>query len=457
MNKVQKPPEDLNRINVKAWEYNFDGLIGPTHNYAGLAIGNKSSMKNKNQISHPQTAALEGLEKMKLLMDKGFKQAVLPPHERPDLNFLKKMGFTGSVDTLLKSAWKLSPALLSACYSASSMWTANSAVVSPSADTQDRKVHFTPANLHSSLHRSLESEQTSHILKKIFSDQRYFTHHPPLPSSPVFSDEGAANHNRLCSTYSSQGVEIFVYGRSGFSSEQKTKIFHSRQTREASEMIVFHHKLLPEKTIMVQQNPEAIDTGVFHNDVICTMDKNLIFYHEMSFIDTEKILQEIEQKLNPVPLLKILVQTKDIPLNEAVSSYLFNSQLLPIAENKWMLLSPEECKTIPTVRDYLFSLKDIIQEVCFVPIRQSMQNGGGPACLRLRVVLTEEEASSIHPGVILNQELYKKLKTWIQKHYREKLTPEDLLDPLLVKETQSALDELSGILQLKNIYFFQQE
>ncbi len=442
---------------VVGGEYNFDGLVGPTHNYAGLAIGNKASIKNKSQISHPQKAALEGLEKMKLLMEKGFKQAVLPPHERPDLNFLKKLGFTGSAEMMLKSAWKLSPALLSACYSASGMWTANSAVISPSADTKDRKVHFTPANLHSYLHRSLESVQTSRILKHLFSDPRYFVHHPPLPSHPVFSDEGAANHNRLCSTYLAPGVEIFVYGRQGFSSHnEKTKIFYPRQTKEASKMIALRHKLPSEKTIIVQQNPEAIDAGVFHNDVICSTDQNLIFYHEKSFLDTERILQEIEQKISPTSLLKVPVRTQDISLDEAVSSYLFNSQLLPISKNKWILLSPEECQNTPSVRDYLYSLKNLIQEVYFIPVRQSMRNGGGPACLRLRVVLTEEEARAMHSGVLLNQKLYAKLKIWIQKHYRDRLAPEDLLDPSLITESQNALEELGGILQIKNIYPFLQ-
>ena len=444
-------------ISLKVWEYNFDGLVGPTHNYAGLSTGNKASMKNKRETSHPKAAALEGLEKMKFLMDRGFKQAILPPHERPNLSFLKKLGLTGPAETLLESAKKLSPALLSACYSASSMWTANSAVVSPGADTTDGKVHFTPSNLHSYLHRSLETEQTSFILKKIFSDPRHFVHHPPLPSLPAFADEGAANHNRLCSHYSAPGVEVFVYGRKGFSPVRETQIFHPRQTREASELTALRHNLYPEKTVLVQQNPKAIDAGVFHNDVICTADRNLIFYHEMSFVDTERTLKEIEQKLRPVPLLKIPVRAKDISLNEAVSSYLFNSQLLPTEQDKWILLAPAECEALPAVRQYLQSLPDhLIQEVCFIPIRQSMRNGGGPACLRLRVVLTEEEAASVHPGVLLNQKLYEKLKAWIEKHYRDRLEPKNLLDPGLITESHRALDELSHILQLKNIYSFQQ-
>lgn len=444
---------------MKAWEYNFDGLIGPTHNYAGLSIGNMASMKHKSLTSYPQAAALEGLEKMKFLMDRGFKQAILPPHERPDLNFLKKLGFTGDKEKILKTAWEFSPSLMAACYSASSMWSANSAIVSPSADTQDNKMHFTPANLQSYLHRSREVKQTSFILKKIFSDPRYFVHHSPLPSLSTLSDEGAANHNRLCPGYDSEGVEVFVYGKSGFSSEEKQKIFYPRQSKEASEIIALRHTLNPQKTIMAQQNPQAIDAGVFHNDVICTTDQNLIFYHELAFVNTEKILQEIEKKLYPVPLIKIPVQTQDISLREAVSSYLFNSQLLPIEKEGWMLLAPEECKHIPVVHDYIKFLtqNSVIKEVHFIPIRQSMQNGGGPACLRLRVVLTEEEAQAVHKGVCLSEKLYEQIKTWIKKHYREKLHPEDLLDPVLIEESHNALDELSHLLQFKNIYPFQIE
>ena len=293
---------------------------------------------------------------MKFLMDRGFKQAVLPPHERPNLKFLKELGFTGSVEQILQSVWKFSPALLANCYSASNMWTANSTVISPSADTKDKKVHFTPANLQSCIHRSLEAKQTSQILKRLFTDSSCFVHHPPLPALPAFSDEGAANHSRFCSDYGSEGVELFVYGKSGFSSFHETNIFPARQAREASEIIALRHKLKPQKTVVARQNPEAIDSGVFHNDVICTADKNLIFYHELAFSNTEAILKEIEEKLSPLPLLKIPVRAKDITLNECVSSYLFNSQLLPLGKNEWMLLAPMECSNIKTISNYLLTL-----------------------------------------------------------------------------------------------------
>ncbi len=455
----------------KAIEYNFDAIVGPTHNYAGLSVGNVASMQHKDNVSSPRKAALEGLEKMKLLMDKGYFQAVLPPPARPDVDFLKKCGFTGGGDEdILQSAWQFSPALVSACYSASGMWSANSAIISPSADTKDKKVHLTPANLHSLLHRSLETTQIANFLQKIFADPTFFTHHPPLPSVPCFADEGAANHMRLCATYGSAGVEVFVYGRTGFFSQNNTKNFYPRQTKEAFQITGRRHLLSNHKTILVAQNPEAIDAGVFHNDVISTSDRNVLFYHEKSFVDTTDTVKQIQQKLHPVPLLPIKVVQKDISLPLAVSSYLFNSQLLKLpntkgeengggdGDTKCLLLAPMECKENDKVSSFLQSLVSSgspIKQVCYVPVRQSMKNGGGPACLRLRVVLTEKQAQHFHQGVVLTNSLYKAIKTWIKKHYRDLLKPKDLLDPHLIKESQTALDELSSILQLPNIYPFQ--
>ena len=450
----------MKTLNHNALEYNFDGLIGPTHNYSGLAYGNKASLKHKHQVSHPRQACLEGLEKMKYLLDKGFKQGLFPPHERPDLSWLRQLGFKGKTSALLKSAYKVSPDFLSICYSASSMWTANSAWFSHSADTQDRKSHLTPANLISFPHRALEARQTTRLLKKIFADPRYFTHHPPLPALPAFSDEGSANHCRLTNSYGQPGVNLFVYGRKGFNnSVNKNKRFLPRQSLWACQMMAFRHKLKSSKTVMAQQNPLAVDAGVFHNDVICVADQNLIFYHEQAFTHTKAVITAIRKKLSPVPLKEIKVSTRDLSLKEVVSSYLFNSQLLPLEPGQWLLLAPLECQQNPRVRDYIQYLNQnsCITSSHFVPIRQSMQNGGGPACLRLKVVLTKEQARSVHKGVILTPSLYKKLKAWINKHYRDRLSPKDLLDPLLAEEAHTALDELSGILKLGSIYPFQKQ
>ncbi len=465
----------INNSTNQVKEYNFDGLTGPTHNYAGLSVGNKASMSNKNKISSPKKAALEGLEKMKFLMDLGFPQALLPPVLRPDFSFLKKLQehltspkkksnynfykFNQSEKTkLIHTIYQFSPELLSTCYSSGSMWSANSATCSPSADTRDHKVHFTLANLHSHLHRSIEVPQSVYLFKKIFSG-RHFVCHLPLPSHPYFADEGAANHMRFCSSYGKKGVEVFVYGRKSFFSTQNTQIFIPRQTQLATQIIAHSHKLSSKNTIMVQQNPKVIDAGAFHNDVVCVNDQNLLFFHEQSFVHTKKFLTELKQKLNPTPLITICVHNREISLKDSISSYLFNSQLLPLKSKKseWMLIAPLECQKFPKVKNYLKHLPLVspIKKVYFVSVRQSMKNGGGPACLRIRVVLTPQQAQNVHQGVILTPLLYKKIKKWIHKHYRDQLKPKDLLDPLLVKESQFALDELSNILKLPDIYSFQ--
>ena len=442
-----------------AREYNFDGLAGPSHNYAGLALGNTASLKNKSQVSHPKKAALEGLQKMKLLLDKGFRQAILPPLERPDLGFLKSLGFSGSKDEqILRKALDFEPALFYACWSSSNMWTANSAVFSPSCNTKDGKAHFTPANLPACLHRSLETPHTALILKKIFPNFKFFTHHPPLPALSAFADEGAANHSCIAPHYGSAGLELFVYGRKGFSEEaRRAPLLHTaRQSQTASKWIARQHQL--KSAVFARQNPKAINAGVFHNDVIWTSDQNFVFCHQLAFENTEKILKEIEQKLAPAPLIKIIVREDEISLKEAVSSYVFNSQLLPLEKDKWLLLAPQECQETKKVSRYLESLataKGPIKEIAFVSARQSMKNGGGPACLRLRVVLSEQEARAVHQGVLLSPSLYQKLTAWVEKHYRDRLSHEDLLDPALPREIQTALDELSEMLKLKGIYPFQ--
>src|SRR5262245_53014556 len=150
---------------MRSSEVNFDGIVGPTHNYAGLSYGNIASLKSKLTVSNPRQAALEGLEKMKFLMDLGVQQAVLPPHERPHLPTLRALGYSGSDAEILSKVQKDDPVLLTACSSASAMWAANAATVSPSADSSDRRVHFTPANLVTQFHRSIEPSMTARVLR----------------------------------------------------------------------------------------------------------------------------------------------------------------------------------------------------------------------------------------------------------------------------------------------------
>ena len=96
------------------------------------------------------------------------------------------------------------------------MWVANAATVSPSADTADGRVHFTPANLVSHFHRSIEAPTTTRVLRAIFADKTHFAVHDPLPAAPQLGDEGAANHTRLAGADGAPGVEFFVYGRAAY-------------------------------------------------------------------------------------------------------------------------------------------------------------------------------------------------------------------------------------------------
>jgi len=441
---------------MPAHETNFDAICGPTHNYAGLSPGNLASVAHTNQPSNPKQAALEGLAKMKFLADLGVSQAVLPPHERPDVWTLKRLGFSGSDAQVLDAARKY-PALLAACGSASAMWAANAATISPSADTADHRVHFTPANLVTQFHRSLEPATTAAVLKAIFGDESAFAHHDPLVASPHFADEGAANHTRLCPAHGQRGLEVFVFGRRAFSDNPSAPVrFPARQTLEASESVARLHGLDPDHVMFLQQSPRAIDAGAFHNDVVAVGNLNVLMYHAAAFaeLEFEKLRGRLEKDECPL----FAVAESRVPLADAVSSYLFNSQIVSLPDGTMALIAPMESRDNPRTREFLDDLlarNTPIRQVHFVEVRQSMNNGGGPACLRLRVVLTDRERSLVNPAVFLTDALYESLKKWIDRNYRDRLTPSDLADPQLLDESRRALDELTRVLKLGSIYPFQ--
>ncbi|SDM27457.1 succinylarginine dihydrolase [Modicisalibacter muralis] len=442
-------------------EVNFDGLVGPTHNYAGLAHGNVASMRHGGLDSNPKEGALQGLAKMKALKDAGYAQGVLPPQQRPDLGALRDLGFTGSNAQVLERAAEDAPQLLRAVCSASSMWTANAATVTPSLDAADGRAHFTPANLQSSFHRFLEPQTTGRVLAAIFRDEARFAHHPALPATPAFSDEGAANHTRLCGEHGEGGVHLYVYGRQAFAGadgNREPKRFPARQTLEASQAVARQHGLSDAQTVFAQQHPDAIDAGVFHNDVIAVGNGPVLLYHEMAFLDEQRTLDELRAKM-ATPLIPVRVPMDAVSMDDAVASYLFNSQLLSNPDGTMTLVVPGECQENEAVwrsiQDLLLGGNNPINDVVVKDVKQSMRNGGGPACLRLRVVLSEAERSGLSGRVLLDDALYGELTGWVEKHYRDRLSPDDLADPQLAEETLTALDELTRILKLGDVYPFQ--
>lgn len=443
---------------MKTFELNMDGLVGPTHHYAGLSAGNLASMQHAKTLANPAAAALQGIKKMRLLHQMGIPQGILPPHQRPNIELLRQLGFSGTPAQILKKTKKQAPDLLSVCFSASSMWTANAATVAPSIDTADHRVHFTPANLISHIHRHQEAPFTHLLLKKIFNDETHFHHHLPLPATDGTRDEGAANHNRLCPSLGESGVHLLIYNQQMLPSGNdlpRPKRFPARQTREASEAIARKHLLDQNRVFFAQQNPSVVDQGVFHNDVIAVANEYVFLLHEEAFLHQKKLLQSL-----PNYVQTIQIQSDEMSIEEAVQSYFFNSQLVTLPHQKNMaLIAPIECAQSPSIQTLMNRLitspDNPISEVHYIDLRQSMSNGGGPACLRLRVVLNDKELSAVHQGVLGSDDLFDVLEMWVKKHYRTTLSVEDLDDPRLIDESEIALDELTQILKLGSIYPFQ--
>ena len=436
---------------MTAHEVNFDGLIGPTHNYGGLSAGNLASQSHGGDASNPRDAALQGLEKMRRLLRLGLKQGVLPPQPRPNLRLLRELGVEcRSKAVAIESAARHMPRALRVAYSASSMWSANAATASPSADTRDGRVHLSIANLSSMLHRSLEHPMTEAVLGAIFNDDELFAVHPALPAHPVYGDEGAANHSRLCADHGAVGVEFFVHGRGG---DESTYGFPARQTLDASEAIARRHGLETARTVHARQARRAIDGGAFHNDVVCVASLGTLFFHEAAFEDSDAVLAALRRAGDGLFELKpVMVAESDVPLADAIKSYLFNSQLLNVPEeDRLVLIAPREVEEIAATRAYceaLVASNGPIGRVDFVDVRQSMANGGGPACLRLRVVLTEAELEAIHPEVLLTESKIDALSDVVSDRYRDRLTPADLADPSFADEAIEAYEAIMAALDL---------
>ncbi len=443
-------------LGAGAVEFNFDGLIGPTHNYAGLSEGNLASSRNKDSVARPRQAALEGIAKMRRLMAMGVPQGVLAPHERPPMTFLRGLGFSGDDATVWAQACATENQIARQALAASAMWAANAATVSPSADCADGRVHLTPANLHTMLHRALEADATDRALSRIFADPEHFIVHAPLPAHAAFADEGAANHMRLCAAHGAPGVEVFVYGRD--IGDARTA-FPARQTLAACRAMARAHGLDPVRTVFARQSAAAIDAGAFHNDVVAVADCATLFFHEQAFEDRDAVLAEIAAKAQGLFEPQFVeVPAAEVSLADANTSYLFNAQLVT-TQGRQTLIAPLEVQENPRTRafvDAMLAGNGPIGAVEYVDVRESMKNGGGPACLRLRVVLTDAERAAITKGFVLDDTLASRLEDWVRAHYRETLASDDLADPHLLTETRAALDALTRILPLgSDFYDFQ--
>jgi succinylarginine dihydrolase len=442
-----------------AIEVNFDGLVGPTHNYGGLAHGNLAAASNQGKVSNPREAALQGLAKMRWMLGRGLVQGCLPPQERPHVPSLRRMGFGGTDAQVVATAARANPLLLANVTSASAMWTANAATVSPSADTGDGKVHFTPANLAAHFHRSLEVDTTTRVLRAIFADASKFTVHDAVPFH-TFGDEGAANHCRLAPSHGARGVEIFVHGQSAFAKDSSGK-YRARQSLEASHVVASQHQLWSGGgAILAQQGKAAIDAGAFHNDVVSVSNGPVLFFHGEAFEQRDAFLDGLKRACAAKGFEPVFHEAAsgDLSLDEAVKSYLFNSQIITLPSGAMALILPHEAEETPRAKavvDQVLASNGPIREAHYFDLRQSMRNGGGPACLRLRVVLTPDELASLGGRGLLDIARIEALEGVVRKHYRDRLAPDDLADPALIEESRSALDEIGQVLGLGPVHDFQ--
>lgn len=442
-------------------EANFDSIVGPTHNYAGLSPGNVASTSHRGEVSRPRDAALQGLAKMRSLSQLGLAQGWLPPQERPDVGLLRSLGFSGSDGETIAAAAGDAPHLLARASSASAMWAANAATVSASDDTADRRVHFSVANLRTMLHRAIEAPQTERTLRAAFPDESRFAVHAALPGVELLGDEGAANHTRLhphsADPDGTPGVDLFVHGiREG--DPRPPRVHPARQTLAASEAIARRHGLDPARVVHAKQRPEAIDAGVFHNDVIAVGQGPVLIHHEQAFEDESAVLSALRERLGE-GFVSVRIGSAEVSLAAAVRSYLFNSQLVTTASGERLLIAPRESQEDQSVQaciERLVADPSIpIHGARFFDLRESMRNGGGPACLRLRVPLRDEEWRAVAPGCRFEEARCQAIEDWVRRRYRETLAPKDLADPHLLVECRDALDELTGLLGLGAIYPFQ--
>lgn len=424
-------------------ELQCDGLVGPTHNYAGLSHGNVASTANAARTSSPRRAALQGLEKMRLVASLGVPQLVFPPHPRPRLALLREAGFGGEAPAMLSAAEREQPAMLQAAWSASAMWAANMATVSPAPDTEDGRLHVTPANLGSTLHRHQEAPFNYRLLSHVFGACAMV--HAPLPGCLPLTDEGAANHMRLCEAHGEPGMEIFVYGR-------ESRIFPCRQTRHASAALARRHGV--RQAMLVQQHPDAIDAGVFHNDVIAMSNERLLAYHELAFAEEENVIEELKRRFPA--LLALRVTQEELPLAAAVESYFFNSQLLSLPQGGMALIAPQESANNPYASALFERWRqqdDVpINALYYMDLRESMMNGGGPACLRLRVVLSEEQAARIPKEFFYCNQMHERLEQVINTYYPETISPADMVNEATVLRCRKAVQEIAGIFGISGLY-----
>ncbi|HYQ17449.1 MAG TPA: N-succinylarginine dihydrolase, partial [Polyangiaceae bacterium] len=191
--------------------------------------------------------------------------------------------------------------------------------------------------------------------------------------------------------------------------------------------------------------------------VLAVGNGSLLLLHERAFVDTAALLDELRARLG-ADFRAIVGSEAELPLKDAVAAYPFNSQLLTLPSGQMHIVAPLEAHNNAAARRFLeraLAECSLISGIDYLDVNGSMKNGGGPACLRLRVPLDAAQLDHVLPSVSFDEQLEQKLTSIVERRYRDRLSLADIADPQLVREAHTALDELTQALGLGSVYDFQ--
>jgi succinylarginine dihydrolase len=384
------------------------------------------------------------LDKMRIVAERGAHQYLLPPQPRPDLAFLESLGFDPPLDAALAQTFDQAPDVLSAAMSCSAMWTANAATVCPVVDSRDGRLTLVTANLQSSLHRAIESAQTTNDLKQLLGTLAKVR--PAVLGGAAMRDEGAANHMRLGNSTASPGIHLFVYG----DGDPRPQEFWPRQTLAACQAVCRRLGIARDQAFFLKQHPDAIDAGAFHNDVVATSHQGLLIHHQTAYLTDPQTWPSIARRYRDVcgqSLRRIEVAEQTLSLADAVQTYLFNSQIIssPEPATPPILICPRQVQEHAAAERLVgrWLADGLFSEAHFVELRQSMAGGGGPACLRLRIPLQEDRVGLLPEAMRWTAELDDQLRQWIDRDYPRRLCLADLVDAQRVEGWRRLTDEMA--------------
>ena len=254
-------------------EINFDGIVGPSHNYAGLSLGNLASARNAGDVSYPRAAALQGLAKMRSNLALGLVQGLFVPLPRPATALARRAGHDierGRTGDRRQCHERIGD------------------VGGQCSDRQPRAGHRRrplPPHRRQSEDDAAPQPRMARHAGATATGVRGATH---LRSMPRFRAHSATRARPITCDWrrdhGEPGVEIFVYGVGGGP-------FPARQHVEASKAVARLHRLDPERTFFAAQSEEAIAAGAFHNDVVAVANERVLFAHEQAFADKAAIVE----------------------------------------------------------------------------------------------------------------------------------------------------------------------